>query len=621
MKRNVLLNRTLFLLFGIILIIPVFGINANPESVSYDVNPYNYMINVIPGDSRTYVFSQIRSSSFDGSDMMIEENEVTLELKFRGLTENRTINEGTKLRVEVISINDTSIELNSTYYILDGPIYNPDTFLINRSRLDLNTGSGPRFIMTTNISLIHQVYDGISEWNTEIDSENTHFYRHEWNDSFGYSEHYEYDNDGFLRHLNLHNNYDGGYTDIELSSINEINPDFFTLGVAPGDSQFYTLRTINFYDWEQGTYFHDIPITVKQGESLFHHSLKAGDRVYIEVTNTSGDYVKFSTKYYPQDGPEINDETVHVMDKTSGYFSLNRILHGPPILITVNTSLINQFAPFEMDITAEEIKYTSSWEDTNTGYKQTETGSWNITTGWLNHYWREEIEQGIVRHEFEIIAGSLTPEFAVGVKVGDSNTLRFTDILMMYDGTPSEEFHITTRVENVEQNLTMKVPDTIDVVVEEINGFNITIYMVFHSSADGDVTADSFTVNIAKLDGTNANGPMFIIPTDPKIIDDMFKDKAEVFYDGDKVYIDSEHQDGDKTYISQNIFDITTGWVIRMSQTTKVDGVEVEKFSAESIGTTISPDDSTTNPSLTPVPLWPSIFFLIIAASFYRRKR
>lgn len=145
--------------------------------------------------------------------------------------------------------------------------------------------------------------------------------------------------------------------------------------------------------------------------------------------------------------------------------------------------------------------------------------------------------------------------------------------------------------------------------------------MVFHSSADGDVTADSFTVNIAKLDGTNANGPMFIIPTDPKIIDDMFKDKAEVFYDGDKVYIDSEHQDGDKTYISQNIFDITTGWVIRMSQTTKVDGVEVEKFSAESIGTTISPDDSTTNPSLTPVPLWPSIFFLIIAASFYRRKR
>ena len=92
---------------------------------------------------------------------------------------------------------------------------------------------------------------------------------------------------------------------------------------------------------------------------------------------------------------------------------------------------------------------------------------------------------------------------------------------------------------------------------------------------------------------------------------------------GDKVIIDSYREHDSKTYISQNIYDINTGWVIRMSQTTKVDGVEVEKFSAESVGVSTSPADkkTTTTPSLTPVSLWPTIFFLIIAAPIYRRKR
>jgi len=345
MKRNILLNWTLFLLFGIILILPVFGINAIPESANYDVNPYDYTIDVMTGDSRLYVFQQIRSSY---------------------------INEGTKLRIEVVGFNETLIELDQIYYILDGPVYYPDIIFINRSNLLLKDGVGPRMIMTTNNSLISQVYDGIPEWNQDFQPDFVHFSRSNWDKLTGHgsSEDYEYDNSHrFLHRLSFHESHENGHTDIELQSSFEMNPSDYTLGVTVGDSQLYTLKTIKFYDPGQDNYFNDIPIKVKQGDSYIHYNLKQGAQIYIAVTNTSGDYVKFSTTYFPKDGPQINDETVHILDKSTGYFSLRTVFHGPPLLVTTNTTLISEFAPMDFDITDGEMKYYSSWEDTTNNFK------------------------------------------------------------------------------------------------------------------------------------------------------------------------------------------------------------------------------------------------------------
>ncbi|MHA1542094.1 MAG: hypothetical protein ACTSQH_03890, partial [Candidatus Hodarchaeales archaeon] len=319
MKKTLLLNRSLFLLLGIILLLPVFGINAGEVlPANYNVSPYDYSINVGTGDSRIYVFQQIRISSHDNSSMWTEENEIEMELKFGGMAENITINEGTKLKVEIVGINDFEINLSQVYYTLDGPVYYPDVFSVNRSNLVLRDDSGPKFIMTTNDSLINQVYDGIPEWHKELQDDFVRFSRDDWNNTYGFgsSEHYEYDNySRFLRNFNIHNSHEDGYMDIELRSSFEMNPDDYMLGVAVGDYQFYTLNKIKFYDQERGTYFHDIPIDVKQGGSTYHYNLEQGDRMYVEVTNTSGDYVKFRTRYYPKDKPEISDDTVHIMDK------------------------------------------------------------------------------------------------------------------------------------------------------------------------------------------------------------------------------------------------------------------------------------------------------------------
>ncbi|MHA1513840.1 MAG: hypothetical protein ACTSRJ_07275, partial [Candidatus Hodarchaeales archaeon] len=144
MKRNFLLNRTLFLLFGLILVIPVLGINAAPESANYNVDPNDYTIDVVAGDSRMYVFQRIRVSAFDTSTITTEENEITMELNFGGNPGNITINEGTKVRVDVVSFNVTHIEMNFTYYILDGEVHYPDAVMLNRSSLVIRDDNGPR---------------------------------------------------------------------------------------------------------------------------------------------------------------------------------------------------------------------------------------------------------------------------------------------------------------------------------------------------------------------------------------------------------------------------------------------------------------------------------------------
>jgi hypothetical protein len=555
--------------------------------------------------------------------MITEVNEIEFEMEFGGMVENRTINEGTKLKVEIVEINDFEIILSQVYYILDGPAYYPDNFAVNRSNLVLRDDSGPRFIMTVNDSLINQIYDGISEWEKDNQPDRVHFSQNNWENSIGYSENYEYDGyNRFLSHMSIHSTNEDGYMDIELRSSFEMNSDDYTLGVTTGDSQLYTFKKVKFYDWEIGDYFKDFPITVKQGELKKQYFLEEGDQIYIEVTDTSGDYVKFKTKYYPKGEPEIQDDTVHIMDKTTGYFTLNKILHGPPILATINTSLVVQYAPFTLDITDDEMRYTSFWENTDNGYKQNESGSWDIKTGWLNRYWREEIEQGILRYEFEIVAGNVTTGSAVGVKPGDSNTLQFRDIFVRNeDGSTTEDFRITTRVDYSDKNITMRVPETIDVIIDEVDGYNITMHMVFHSADDGDITADSWTVNIANPNEGSSQGPMFVIPTDKQIIDEMFDGKAEVTYEDDKVNVDSYQEHESKTYISHYVYDLNTGWVVSLSQTTKIDGVEVERFSAESVSTSTSLEKSTTIPTLTPISLWPTIFFLIIATPLYRRKR
>jgi len=192
---------------------------------------------------------------------------------------------------------------------------------------------------------------------------------------------------------------------------------------------------------------------------------------------------------------------------------------------------------------------------------------------------------------------------------------------MMKGETTTDEFVLTTRVEGTERNLTMKVGDVIEATIKNVEGYEISLYMVFHSSVDGDVTGDSWTVNITEVSATSSSGPTLVIPTDPVLINQMYNGMANVSYEGDKVFVNSQHQDGSKTYISEYVYDITTGWVTKITQSTLLDGVEVEIFIAESVGISSSPDDSESTPSLTPVPLWPTIFFLIIAASLYRRKR
>ena len=73
-------------------------------------------------------------------------------------------------------------------------------------------------------------------------------------------------------------------------------------------------------------------------------------------------------------------------------------------------------------------------------------------------------------------------------------------------------------------------------------------------------------------------------------------------------------------------YDLKSGWILKITQSKFVDGNEVEFLVAESIEIISNPpedenEDDQSLPSLTPIPLWPTLLFLLGAASIYRKKR
>ena len=629
-----MINRKIWFLVGItILILPVFGVVSAVETLDYNVDPSNYSTNVEIGDFRVYLFGNVRSQSSNEFGPMTEVREMEIQMKFDGFVENITINEGTKLTVEIIDINNSFITLKEIYYILDGPTYNPDDSLINRSNLELMTPLfGPRLIMTTNQSLINEVFDRMSEWDVETHQEwgSVRIRKDFHNETFDMNEEYEYDtNDGFLRHMYIHDQSHENWFDFSVYQTFYTNPDDFQLGVGVGDSRTYRFEKIQNYDWEQNQYFDDFHIPIYQDGILQHVQITEGDKVHLSIVDIDGELIKFAAKYAFEDGTEIFDEANVILDMSTGYFSL-QFMWGPPILLPTNESMIWQFLPMESYLTDDEIVYSSSWENDN--MKQKEEGSWNLSTGWLNYFHRVEFDQEILRHEFKIIAidyiqsNDTSPiDLPIGVKAGDSNTLEFTEVFMIGEnGSTGQVFTIDL---DESKSVQVTVGDQLEIVINDVSNFYVTMYMKIYSSLDGEVISDPWTIDISEFPEEDKNGPVFVIPTEKEMINNLFKDHGNVTFSDDKVFVNIENHENGTIFIEKYVYDQNTGWIIEIDISTLIDGDVVEDIQAESIKiiSNVNPEDRENtgelSNELSPIPLWPSLLVLVIASTIYRKKR
>ena len=626
------INMKIWILVGIFLLLPILGSVSAFDNSDYDVDPTEYSINVHMGEYRVYMFGHVHSSIMDEYGYMTEIKEFKLSLEIDGQIENITINEGTKVTVEVTDINQNFITLQETYFILDGPMYTPDPVIVNRSNLLLLSDTyRPRFIMTINQDLINQVYGSNTEWIVEHHPEwNSVEFRKDFNnESYSYHENYEYDmHDGFLRHMSVHyNTENGGWFDFGFHQTFYAAPEDYQLGVGVGSSRTYLLETVRYYDFGQDVYYDDMGISVYQDGMLKHYNIHEGDKIHFEIVGISEEYVRFAVTYMLQDGSEIKDEAQVILDKSTGYFSL-QFMFGQPILLTTNESLIWQLLPMDFYFTETEIVCSNSWEDPN--WKQKEEGTWDLATGWLNYYHRVEFENDQLRHEFGIVATGYNyseiefPEFTVGVSPGDRNTLEFMEIMMKgEDGTVTNTLPIEF---GEDKSIEMAVGDQIEIYIQDVNGYHVSLEMTFHSSISGETMSDSWTTDISKLPEGESDGPIFIIPTDEQFIKNLFEGFGNVTITEDRAFVKIVKHEENNTIVEECEYDLKTGWILKITQSEFVDGNEVEFLVAESIEITSNPfeaeeKDSESLPSLTPIPLWPTLLFLLGAALIYRKKR
>lgn len=644
-KWSVLVIPLLALSF--LLISPTVGIS--PE---YEVNPSFYTIGVGRGDSRTYMFEEIR---FQNHQNGFEEHEFLVTLPFDGVDEFRTVTEGSKITLEVIDYNDTYIEVKETWFVVTGKfhtIHEPDNMLINRSSLNIEFQSkyGPRLIFTTNESLIREVYENNENTNWKLEIQENDFVRlmnESYDQYYSSREEIEYDlNTGFLRGLYIHSGGQDFGMDLELRETEVWDPDMFEVGVAVGDTNTYILKTMTSYDHGQNEYYHEMHIPVLIDGQPQYIQLYEGDGISVSVISTDGDLIELQLTYHQiKDNTKTTDEHLYLIDK-SAIWAPRHI--GAPLLMTINRTFWEQAPPGDVELTDDAVKFHDEYQSPDGKWSDIMEGSWNLTTGWLQRFYTlnmETLDDGtkITNREWEIIDADLydvvepeTPDF-VGVAEGNSITYEFKEILMPIDSTTEAGTDIVSEdtmimmfvVDGEEKEIPVQAGDTMTIKVKEVQESVLTLVVTIDSSPlDEEVVTDPFKIDLKNF---AEGGYGFIIPADKEMIDNHYKDvtDVEVIYDDSKsVTIKSSYSMDNMDSYNEMTYDLETGWLIEYNQTGMEDGDLVQKLYviATDIQTSDEPSDTkSTNgnggPEITPFPLFPVICTMLLVGVALRKKR
>lgn len=589
----------------------------------YDVNPDYYTTNVDSGDSRTYIFDRIR---FQDHMSEFEEREMMVMIPFEGEDIDISVSEGSKVTIAVINVNDTHIESQWVWSLINGSVFNCDPIYFDKSSLliDDHQGYGPRMVFTTNVSLIEEVYSSTS-WNYEINMDRVRIFNESWEDPYSSREEYEYDlSTGFLTNLRISFEGPDSRMEIEIRETETWNPDWFELGVNVGDTNTYVLSKMTWYDGYDGTYHHDTYfLVVVDGNPIFL-LLHQGDEIVAEVINTAGDFVELQLTFKQLKEDKVTiDENPYRIDKSTFYAPRDL---GAPLLMTTNRTTWEYAAPGDVVLGEDVVKFHNENTSSDGQWFDMMEGAWNLTTGWLQRFYTVKIEDPegdkIIQHEMEILDVDLIkpegPAEFISVSTGDSITYEFKEI----QTADNDKINMTFP----DQQIWIQAGDTMTVKIKGVQGSFVTVELTIDSAIDGEVVVDPITFDITKFD----EGPQFLLPTEKQMIEDFFKDTPDVeliFDDTKSATITTKFTNGDREYHQKRVFDLETGWLIEYNQTVFEKGDLVEKVYAISTDISIDtsePEATGTGPEdiveLTPIPLFPVILSLIIVVGLLRKK-
>lgn len=564
------------------------GMGVEPE---YGVNPHNYTVGVTPGDTQTYIFEHVRVQEKD-----IETHVMQIAEPFEGINRNISVEPGTKVTLKVEDISETNIVTSWVWNTMNGSILYPDLHYIDLSTLIPMTDYGPRMVMTTNQSLIEEVFEGTT-WKYDFLENNELRLIYDYSDvsSNGASEgpsHYEhheliYDlTTGFLIRFSMRGGGPDYWMELEFSEYESWNPAHFELGVNVGDTNTYVLTKFIWYNHGEQNYYHDLAVEIIKGGKPEYISLYEGEKFSVKVISLDHDgYIELEITYIMKD-MSITDDRYYLIDRSTSWAP--RFL-GPPLLMTVNRTLIQEIAPDNIEITDDILKFWDQYSDPSSGWNSEMKGSWNLTSGWLREFYNINKESNggvdIVQYEMEIVALDLyepEPIDFVGVKVGDSLDYKFTEISWKNpSGFMGDLMPIYFVVDGVGTELTAQPGDELTIEVIDISGSQVTTVITLYSSIDGMITTDPQTFDLKYFD--TYQGPPHLVSTDKQMIQDQFQPFGDVYFpDSQTVILTLFYTEETGDYEEKMTYDLNTGWLTKYVHSAEYNGDLFEYFVVES---------------------------------------
>lgn len=273
----------------------------------------------------------------------------------------------------------------------------------------------------------------------------------------------------------------------------EVNPNFYTINIDPGDSRTYVFDRVRFQE-DDGFEKRELLMNVTiEGEDV-ETTVTEGSKVTVEFISENDTYIKTKHKWQLLDGSVYDSDTLLTNKSTLG---VTKDSGDPRMIFTTNDSLIRDVyakedpAWWDVFFEGDRVRIRNeSWEGP---YNFEEEYEYDLTTGFLTQLRLRSEGEGH-RSEVELRETKLwNPDwFELGVNVGDTNTFVLSKAKWYdhYDGTYRHETHVFVVVDDTPRYLLLHEGDEILAEVINTTGDFIELELTYKQQKEGMTTTD-----------------------------------------------------------------------------------------------------------------------------------
>lgn len=346
----------------------------------------------------------------------------------------------------------------------------------------------------------------------------------------------------------------------------EVNPDFYTINIDPGESRTYVFERVRMQDNGNGFEKRELNINVTIAGEDVELIVFEGSKVTVEFISENDTYIKTKHKWQLINGSVYDSDSMETNKSTLGVKKDN---DDPRMIFTTNDSLIKEVysdTPWDLDFDGDRVRISNRSNNGPDGFE--EEYEYDLKTGFLMQFRMRSEGEGR-RSEVELRETEVwdTDWFETGVTVGATNTyvlntMKFYD---HHDEIYRYETHILIVDDGNPKYIMLREGDEISAEVISTDGDYIELQLTYHLLKDNTKVTDEYHYLIDKSTfwaPRDLGTPLLLTinrtfwktapPADVELLDDVVKFHEE-----------HTSPDGKWSDVMEGSWNLTTGWLQR----------------------------------------------------------